>query len=332
MNQFEKLHTNQRLLLEELQSRGAHIEVLIPELEIVEVILGDKREILADRDSSRTPYAGSLLAANKYVTKLLLRRAGLPVPRGEMFYPDQIADAVAFSTKVDGPKILKPPVGSHGDGCVTDISCTEELHRCISDFLVQRGAHAPFLIEEQVAGSEVRVFITERGDFAALERDPAFVVGDGEATIEELIARENNERGVGPGRVLCQIPIDRVVTSTLKKAGLDLSSIPRKGNKVYLRRNSNLATGGVSRDITDTTHPSIIELARRALAVFPGMPYAGIDLLCSNPTEAVTCSSATILEVNSNPGFSMHVRPAIGQGRNVAAFVADILFPQSSRY
>lgn len=327
MDRFEKLHTNQRLLLEELQSRGAHVEVLIPELEMVEVILGGKREILTDRDSSRTPYSSSILAANKYVTKLLLKRAGLPVPRGEMFYSDQINDALSFSAKIHGPKVLKPVIGSHGEGCVTDIYTTEELYHSISDFLVHRGAKTPFLIEEQVAGAEIRVFITEKGDFAALERDPASVTGDGKASLRELITRENFNRGVGPGRALCQIPIDRAVTATLKRSGMDLSSIPSKGIKIYLRRNSNLATGGVSRDVTECIHTSIVELAKRTLAVFPGMPYAGIDFLCSNPEVDVLRSKISILEVNSNPGLTMHMRPAFGKSRNVAAFVADILFP-----
>jgi cyanophycin synthetase len=329
MGKFEKLHTNQRLLLEELESRGAKIQVLIPELEIVEVTLGHRHEILTDRDSSRTPYAGSLLAANKYVTKLLLKRAGLPVPSGEMFYADQFDDALRFATSINGPKVVKPPIGSHGEDCITDICSMEDLVCTIERFISDRGTTAPFLLEEQVAGIEVRMFVTEKGDYAALERDPASIIGDGASTIERLIHIENQRRGIGPGRPLCQIPIDAVVLRTLSAAGLSLSAIPKLGNKIYLRRNSNLATGGRSIDITERVHPTVIDIAKRALKVFPGLPFAGVDLLCSNPEIAVTQSKVFILEVNSNPGFTMHMRPAEGKSRNVAAYVADVLFPDS---
>ena len=67
------------------------------------------------------------------------------------------------------------------------------------------------------------------------------------------------------------------------------------------------------------------EIAKKALASFPGLKLAGLDLLC--PDIYAHNPEYVILEVNSNPGLTMHHFPAIGQPENVAQYVCDVMFP-----
>ena len=327
MDKFKGIHTNQRLLLEELESRGISVEVLIPEIELAEAKLGSHCEILIDRDSSVVPYAGSLIAADKYLTKLLLKRAGLPVPQGEQFFSDQIADMMNYISQMDPPFVVKPTFGSHGIGCSLEIYSQEDIEQAISHLLATIGPKTPFLIEKQILGMEIRVFINRERQFAALCRDPAYVLGDGSLTVKELVESENEKRANSGNLALSQILIDQEVERTLGKFNITLNSVPRAGAKIYLRRNSNMATGGVSTDVTDQIDDNLVELAFRALKAIPALPYAGIDIL----TQDITSNSSTsaILEINSNPGLKMHHYPSFGQGRNVAGLVADMIFPET---
>ncbi len=329
MADYSKIHTNQRLLLQELERRGVEIEVLVPELEIAEARFLKHVELLVDRDSSVMPYAATLLSSDKYLSKLFLRRAGLPVPRGEQFYADQFLDVARYIKSLKSSFVFKPTIGSHGEFCFMDLQTVQDFELVLEKFVLARGRSSAFLIEEQIAASEYRVFITRRKQFAVLHRDPAHVVGDGRSTISELVEQINHERTAPRKNALCPIVLDSNVVGLLKQSKYDLSSVPLRGQKVYLRRNSNLATGGFCEDFTDRVHPEIVELAFRALRTFPRLPYAGIDLMTADISAAPSTAACYILEVNSNPGLHMHVRPGAGQSQNVAAYVADMIFPET---
>jgi cyanophycin synthetase len=113
----------------------------------------------------------------------------------------------------------------------------------------------------------------------------------------------------------------------LSKKSLDYT--PKKGEKVYIRRNSNIATGGICEDFTSRVHKSVISICRTVLEAFHGLPYAGIDFMTKDITAKQDNNSYCIIEVNSVPGIQMHMTPAIGQPQNVAAHIADIIFPET---
>lgn len=326
---FSELHTNQRLLLQELETRGVKIEVLVPELEIVRARYGKHVELLLDRSGSRCPYGSSIIASDKYVTKQLLLQTGLEAPRGEQFYPDQRKDALRYAEAMGFPLVLKPTNGSHGECCFTDIESIEEVEAAIDSFVLAQGPSQPFIIEEQFEGLEYRVFITKYGDFAVLHREPASVTGDGRQSIHELISSENYRRMHPRQGSLCRIVVDDQVRTHLKRQNLSLESVPEAGEKIFLRRNSNVALGGIPVDCTDDAHNSLVRIARHALAVVPGLAYAGVDIISKDVTGGQTSESYRILEINSNPGLHMHESPGEGRGQPVSKYLADVIFPET---
>src|SRR5690606_19949911 len=100
------------------------------------------------------------------------------------------------------------------------------------------------------------------------------------------------------------------------------------GKQVFLRQNSNISTGGDSIDVTDIAHPSVSEIALRAMKAFPGLAFAGIDFMTRDITQPQTQDTYTIIEVNTSPGFCIHDDPYQGENRHVAREFLYILFPK----
>lgn len=52
------------------------------------------------------------------------------------------------------------------------------------------------------------------------------------------------------------IQLDESALAVLAQQGLTVDSIPAAGQKVFLRRESNISHRGVAIDVTDQVHPS----------------------------------------------------------------------------
>lgn len=325
----QQLRANQRFLTEEMLARGISVQMLDWNNEILEARLGGHIELLSDIDSSVMPYSSSVVAGSKSLTKQLLRRSGLSIPTGGHFASQHIEEIVRYAEMTVGfPTVVKPSFGVQGENVFTGITSSEELRAAIRA-IVNSSGHQELIIEEHFEAHEFRVFLTARGRYAVLHREPAFVVGDGVHTIEVLAAWESYRRMHPRTTCLCEIALDGEAAQYLKRQGLSFNSVPRLGQRVRLRGSSNVKKGGVPTDVTDIVHPSVIELCAKALAAVPGLPYAGIDFMCRDIRQKQEGDTYRILEINSVPGIGMHMRPGRGKSRNVAGMVVDVIFPES---
>jgi cyanophycin synthetase len=157
------------------------------------------------------------------------------------------------------------------------------------------------------------------------------VVGDGRHTIRELIQIVNSDprRGNGHDNVLTCIEINDVCHEFLAKNGYTLESILPLGEVSYLKPTANLSTGGTATDVTDEVHPKNILLFERVARTI-GLDVCGIDVMARELNTPIKENGGVVLEVNAAPGFRMHIEPTIGQPRNVAGPVVDMLFPNNA--
>lgn len=322
------MHTNQKLLVDLLLAHGASYEVIDAYEELLEIKYKDKKDFLFDRFSSVMPFHSVKMTADKIFTKKILEKNYLSCPKGAIFTSHSYHEAILFAKNLF-PVVLKPNWGSHGDFVVVDIHNVEQLEKAIFDFYRHHHENEPFIIEKFYPWQEYRLFVTHLGGFAVIHREWSYVVGDGVHTIEELVNIENIRRKYLKETVntsLCPIVIDNEVYIFLTKQNKCLSYIPILNNKVYLRQESNLAKGGVSINLTSQMPSFFKEIAVKTLSSFPGLKLAGLDVLC--PDIFSEHPEYVILEVNSNPGLTMHHYPAIGSPENVAQLVCDVMFPQ----
>ena len=328
-NIYKDLHSNQKIFIYEMLKRGINVEIIDIEREIIKASFNGHDELICDRDSSIMPYNVSILAGDKGFTKKNLMANGISVPIGETFFAKDIDYILKAFKVLNCPVVIKPVFGSHGFDVYTDLKNEKEVSNAVKSIIANRGELTKIIIEEYYEAQEYRVFVTKNGDYAVLLRDPAHIYGDGVNTIEYLIKKENYERMNPRTNALCEILVDEELLKYLSKKGLSLQSIPAKGEKIYLRSNSNVAMGGICEDYTDRVHPSVIEIGLKVLKAFPGLPYVGIDFMTNSITEKQTDDSYRIIEINTVPGIHMHFRPAIGKSQNIAKYIVDLIYPET---
>ena len=327
---LNNFHTNQRLMLEELIKRGATYTIIDKFDELLSIEYNGKKDFLLDRFSSKAPFHVVKVSADKYLSKNILKENKISVPTGSVFTGKDMNDALTYAKDLY-PVVLKPNWGSHGNHVQVDIRNSVELESAIWQFQTLCGREEPFIIERYYPWMEHRVFITLKGEYAVVKREPASIVGDGVHTIQELVEIENNYRIELKKRQptsLCPLVLDTEVDKNLFKQHLNLEYVPQKNEKIFLRCESNLAKGGRAINMTPFIDKSVIEVAKKALSSFPFLPCAGLDVLCEDITKPFTKDNYTIIEINSNPGLAMHTYPTEGESINVAKMMVNVMFEE----
>lgn len=273
--------------------------------------------------ASTTSHLGVEIAGDKDLTKRLLGEHGISVPKG--FVAANEEDALDIAEQIGWPVVVKPLDASHGRGILTNIKGEKELRLAYQDAIKVRDE---IIVEKFLEGFDYR-FVAVNGKFiCAAQRVPAFVVGDGRRTIEELVTETNKDprRGIGHEKVLTKIEIDDLSLALLARKSLTPKFVPKEGETVYLKSTANLSTGGISRDVTDVVHPSNIHMVER-IAKIVGLDIIGIDVVSPTVEKPIADVGGGVVEVNAAPGFRMHTAPSEGTPRDVAGAVADMLFP-----
>ncbi|MEO8286402.1 MAG: cyanophycin synthetase [Chloroflexota bacterium] len=277
-------------------------------------------------ETSNTSNIGVEIASDKDLTKELLNKVGVPVPRGVVVSTED--EAWEAAQDLDGPVVLKPYDGNQGKAVSVDLSTEEQVRTAFA--LAQEFSHR-VIVERFLKGPDFRMLVVGGKLVAAAERRPAQVVADGRHSISNLVKMVNDDprRGHGHGSALTRIKIDAAADLTLAKQGLTWDSVPPAGQVVLLRDNSNLSTGGTATDVTDIVHPDNAAIAVLA-AKTVGLDIAGIDVVCQSIRRPLEEQGGGIVEVNAAPGLRMHVYPSEGKSRPVGEAIIDQLFPDKT--
>lgn len=267
------------------------------------------------------------LTTYKDRAKAFLEDLGLPVPGGEVVF--ELGEAQHAAVRLGFPVVTKPVAGHKGQGVTTGISSERDVKAGFEHAVgASESADDGVIVERQISGTDHRL-VTVGGRFvAALQRVPAYVVGDGEHTVEELIALENArpERADTPRSPMGKIEIDDALEKYVRDQGRFLRDVLAPGEELVLRRVANLSQGGVSVNVTDVVHPLNVKLAED-VAKFFDVHVLGIDLLAEDITRPWTESPCAIIEVNAGPGVFMHLVPARGEPIDVPSIVLKAHFP-----
>lgn len=321
-----------KLLAKEALEKGISVEHLNPYQDdeaFLELNYKGHKEFITGQRISKTSLGAYWILEDKELTKYFLKKNKINIAKGAAFRKKERPYIFNYCRKIGFPVVAKPIFGSHGKSVFVGIKNKKMLNIAMVDILKN---NEYILIEKEFIGKEYRFTAAKKKVLAVMYREPANVIGDGIHTIKKLIEIKNKDprRGDGYERVLCKIKIDKIVKQNLAEQNLKLNSILSKGKKAYLRKNSNLSTGGDSIDLMDAVHPELKKIAVKAINAIPGLAYGGVDLMSSQDiSKKPTKESYVILEINSSPGISMHYDPIEGKTRNVAKDVIDLLFPET---
>jgi cyanophycin synthetase len=287
---------------------------------------GENQKRIRATVTSETSSIGVELAGNKEETKYLLEQSEVPVPKGQIIRNEtQLDDACK---RVGFPLVVKPIDGNHGRGITVNIQTIEEA---LTAFHAAKKVSNSIIIERFITGVDYRLLVINHRFVAAALRTPAHVVGDGTSTVQALIDQVNADprRGYGHEKILTQITINELTLGLIKAKGYSLDSVIPKDEMLVLKDTANLSTGGTAEDVTDFVHPANIAMAERISRII-NLDICGIDIMTSDISKPLKETNGAVLEVNAGPGFRMHLAPAKGLPRNVAAPVIEKLFPKGS--
>lgn len=284
---------------------------------------GSKQKRIQAAETSDTSAIAEAIAQDKELTKNLLAAAGVSVPIGEVV--TNADDAWRAAQRIGGPVVLKPKDGNQGKGVVANIHTEEKVR---AGFAVTQAFGRETIVERYLPGADYRLLVVGNRLSAAARREPAQVVGDGTHTVAELVEIENKNplRGDGHATALTKIQFDDVALAHLASSGLSPQYVPKTGERVLLRNNANLSTGGTATDVTDDVHPDVAASAVAAAQMI-GLDIAGVDILCEAIYKPLEQQGGGIVEVNAAPGLRMHLNPSYGKSRPVGEDIINMMFP-----
>ncbi len=322
---YEALELSTQLVIQEALRRGHTVDVLDAPSCFIRIRGNGKTEYLQQATrTSADSYVGPLIMENKKVTKILLREAGIRVPDGGA-YTELAALCADYERFRAQGAVVKPNSTNFGIAVSLLPAPIAE-----ADFL--RAAEAAFradrtvLVEQLITGREYRFLVIGDAVRGVLHRVPAHVTGDGRQSVRELIARKNEDplRGKGYKSPLEKLRTGAEEAECLAAQGLTFESRPGAGQDVFLRRNSNISTGGDSLDFTDAVHAGYGELAVASAAAV-GARIAGVDMMIEDVAAAPRADNYGIIELNFNPALHIHDLPWQGKNREVEKHVLDLL-------
>jgi cyanophycin synthetase len=283
---------------------------------------GSKQRRIQAAEMDNTSAISEAIAQDKQLTKRLLAAAGVPVPGGRPV--TDADDAWKAACEIGLPVVVKPNDGNQGKGITVNITTEDALRRA---YATAREFRDDILVERYMPGNDFRLLVVGDKLVAAARRDPPKVVGDGVHTITQLVDLVNSDprRGSGHSTSLTKIRFDDIAIACLATQGFQADSIPVQGQRVNLRNNANLSTGGSATDVTDDVHPDV---AARAVAAahMVGLDICGVDVVCDTILRPLEAQGGGMVEVNAAPGLRMHLAPSFGKGRDVGAAIISSMF------
>ena len=176
--------------------------------------------------------------------------------------------------------VVKPQDGNQGKGVTVNITTRAQLEAA---YATSQKYSDEVMVERFLPGHDFRLLVVGDQLVAAARREPPQVLGDGQHTIRELvdIVNQDPRRGSGHGTALTKIRLDDIAIARIAGEGLTPDSIPAQGQRVVLRNNANLSTGGSATDVTDDVHPEVAARAIEAAQTI-GLHICGVDVICES--------------------------------------------------
>lgn len=296
------------------------VDILDEARSFIKIYNDNKKEYIyqatkTSKDVSTYPF----ITDNKALVKEILRKNNINTPNGIILEKGLTKKELENYIKsfIGKSVVVKPNNTNKGVGItvfekpVTALNLIDAIKKAFS-------YDTKVIVEEFQKGLEYRFLVIGDECICVLNRRAASVVGDGKNNILELIKLKNKEPWHGlSGRV---ITIDDSLKKILKRQKLSLKSIPKKGERIFVRDNSNCSTGGESIDLTDIVPDEFKRVAVKAAKLF-NAKICGVDIIIENFNKF----EYSLIELNDNPGIGICECPYEGKGRPIGDTILKLL-------
>jgi len=282
------------------------------EINLYQIGFGREQRVMRGSVAFSSSHLGVQISTSKSRSVVYLSQLGFTTPKQRVV--STVDEAVSAAGKLGLPVVLKGDLGTQGKRVHSDIRNTHELIEKFTDLITQKNssrpsALLPIVVEEFISGSVYRVEVVGDRFFDAYEMIPATIIGDGQQTISQLITTENENPNRGsegdPEGSYVRLSLQKEELATLVKQGFTPQSIPKLGEQIRLRANSNWSSGGTFELVTQDVHADNRRLAE-AVARALNIDILGIDVITEDITKSHLHQSLTIIEVNHAPNVGSY--------------------------
>ena len=188
-----KISPYSRVLIREAKKFGIKIHPVGEAGKMFILRRGEKHTFIYQSLTELTSDPMYKISANKYLTNFTLKKFGLPITNFKL--GKDINDAKKFLKKYK-KIVIKPLSANQGKGITIGIKKASELQEAIDGALkytvrnkLDSTYKKNFLLEKAVPGDDHRLLVINFKIVFAIKKIPAYVVGDGEGTIKQLIEK-----------------------------------------------------------------------------------------------------------------------------------------------
>lgn len=237
---------------------------------------------------------------------------------------DEMAAWLAEYKKV----VVKPESSSASRGLTLEITTVDQLRKAIVLAREATQFTDNILVQQQVKGEEIRLTLVDGKVVAVLLRQPLQVVGDGAATLRELIERENTARQ--QISVSSMVPYGAVEKFAEPKLLAKKDEIVAAGRVIKLA-NSTLISGGASVfNIFDDVDSSYINFAERVVERL-GAAFIVMDLMTSDYTAPMDHNNTYFNEFNKAPALKMFYACRDGKNYDIVPLLGEAIARRMER-
>jgi cyanophycin synthetase len=289
---------NLNIYIAAAQEIGIAYEVIDPK-RLVRFFKDDKEWEIYQAATPLNNVIATKKAESKILANQILGDAGLPVPETRYFGNYEDAFDYFTSIKESYDVVVKPNNGMGGEGVTVKPKTNEDFKSAYENAASKFTGKV--LVEQFYIGDHFRILVLGDSIIDAVQRIPAYVVGDGKSSMSELIENKNKSR---KEMGISEIEIDNELKRFIKVNSYKLDSIPEAGEVVQVRENCNMSSGGeTSRKdlLISDTNKDICVSAAKAM----GIVLAGVDLIAPSLSESIE-SRGIINEINCSPSIDVH--------------------------
>jgi len=216
--------------------------------------------------------------------------------------------------KPSGRAVVKPVFGSLSRGVVRDITTKEELLLTAENSLKD---YSQIIVQEQVAGDEVRLVVIEGRLVAAILRKRPSVVGDGVSTIHQLIVAENENRK----KISKSMVTYPQLTDKMLDPQLDRDKVLDLHEESVIGYGSMIMNGASMYDVTRDIHDGYRSMAEE-LAKGVGAGFIVIDVMVEDVSRF---DRYWFIEFNTSPILKLFYSCRDGNHFDVARHLAEYI-------
>lgn len=260
-----------------------------------------------------SPEPSALSMDDKVLFKTALSSADLPVPQS---YGVSTFSAARKALSDVTVACVKPRTGSNGRHTYPNVRTEEEL----ADAYRSVRKIAPFVtVETFLEGNLCRATCVGSRMIGFLECFYPTIIGDGESTIAELIAKAN---GAKKDRIK-DIRLDGVNEGYIERRGYSRDSVLPEGTALTLSYRAGMGAGGRNKEHGRAIHPSFIPLIEEA-ARLTGLHIVGFDLIIPDPQQPADSQTWGFIEANSLPWTDLHMQAYEGEKIDLSPAIWDL--------